>query len=110
MRRYVLFGGVHFSLTVASWYFIGAMAQGVADGTGVAPTWLVIVGQLSRVLTFPLVELIVAQHWPPWHWFTLGGFLTLVFIAVANSALITTGFWLVNRWVRRQRPKDSARP
>jgi hypothetical protein len=100
MRRYVLFGAVHFSLTIALWYFIDAMAQAFADGTGVAPTWLLIVHQLSKLLTFPLIDLAVALGWLRWPW-TLGGFSALVSIAVANSALVTTCFWLVRRWIRR---------
>jgi hypothetical protein len=109
MRRYVLFGGVHFSLTIALWAFIDAMAQGFADGSGIAPTWLLIVRHLSRVLTLPLLDLAVALGWLRWPW-TLDGFLALVSIAVTNSALVTTGFWLVRRWIRRQPPTDSGRP
>jgi hypothetical protein len=103
MRPYVLFGCVHFSLTMALWFFIQAMAQGAADGSGVAPTWLVIVGQLSRVLTLPLIDLAFALDWlrRPW---TLGGFWALVALAVANSALVTTCFWLVIKWVKRTPP------
>jgi hypothetical protein len=103
MRLYVLFGAVHFSLTIALWVFIDAMAQGVADGSGVAPTWLLIVQQLSRVLTLPLIDLASALGWLRWPW-TLGGFSALVSIAVANSALVTTCFWLVRRWIRSQSP------
>jgi hypothetical protein len=110
MRRYVLFGSVHFLLTISVSYFIDAIAQGIADGSGVVPTWLLILEQLSRVLTFPLMDLVGARHWVPWYWFTFGGFLAFVSIAVANSALVTTGLWLVTRWIRKQRPKDSARP
>jgi hypothetical protein len=101
---------VHFSLTIAVWYFISAMAQGVADGSGVVPTWLLIAGQLSRVLTLPLFDLIGARHWVPWYWWSLGGFFAFVSIALANSTLVTTGFWLVRKWIRRQPPTDSGRP
>jgi hypothetical protein len=85
------------------WFFIEAMAQGVADGSGVVPTWLLVLGQLSRVLTLPLIDLAVAMGWlrRPW---TLDGFLALVSIAAANSALVTACFWLVIRWVRRAPP------
>jgi hypothetical protein len=100
MRRYVLFGSVHFALTIALWAFIDAMAQGFADGSGVAPTWLHIVQQLSRVLTLPLIDLAVALGWLRWPW-TLGGFLALVSIAAANSALVTTCIWLVIKWVKK---------
>jgi hypothetical protein len=100
MRRYVLFGGVHFLLTVSVWIFIDAMAQGFADGTGVAPTWLLIARQLSRVLTLPLVDLAVALGWLRWPW-SLGGFLTFASIAALNSALVTTIVWWVARRVRR---------
>jgi hypothetical protein len=94
---------------MALWLFIQAMAQGVADGSGVVPTWLLFVGKLSRVLTLPLVDLAVSLDWlrRPW---TLDGFLALVSIAVGNSALVTTGVWWVSRWIRRQRLKDSPRP
>jgi hypothetical protein len=103
MRRYVLFGSAHFFLTIALWAFIDGMAQGFADGSGVVPGWLLIVQQLSRVLTLPLIDLAVALGWLRWPW-TLGGFLTLVSIAAANSAFVTTLFWLVRGWLRREPP------
>ncbi|HEY7672750.1 MAG TPA: hypothetical protein VIC71_11075 [Gammaproteobacteria bacterium] len=101
MRRYILFGGVHFLLTVVIWYFIAAMAQGFADGSGVAPTWLLIARQLSRLLTLPLIDLILALDWLSRQWWTVGGFFAFAAVAVANSALVTTGFWLVRRFVKR---------
>jgi hypothetical protein len=103
MRRYVLFGSAHFLLTIALWAFIDAMAQGFADGSGIAPTWLLIVRHLSRVLTLPLLDLAVALGWLRWPW-TLDGFLALASIAGANSALVTTCLWLVTRWLRRSPP------
>jgi hypothetical protein len=103
MRPYVLFGSVHFSLTIALWVFIDAMAQGFADGTGVAPTWLAVVELLSRAFTLPLIDLVVALGWLRWPW-TFGGFFALVAVALANSAVVTTCFWLVRRWIRDRTP------
>jgi hypothetical protein len=106
MRRYVLFASVHFLMTISVWIFIDAMAQGVADGTGVAPTWLLIVERLSRVFTLPLVDLAVALGWMRWPW-TFGGFLAFASIAVVNSALVTSGLWLMIRWIKGGRSVDN---
>jgi hypothetical protein len=76
------------------------MAQGVADGSGVAPTWLSVFRQLSRLFTLPLIDLGIALGWLRWQWWTLGGFLGFALVAAINSALVTACVWFV---IRRSR-------
>jgi len=103
MRRYYLFASAHFLLAVGLWYFVAATAQGVADGTGVAPAWLLLLEQVRKVFTLPLIDLVMALNW--FRWWTVTGSIVFVIVAAANSALVTGFVWLAIRWVRKDRTR-----
>lgn len=95
---------VHWIVTVGGWYLVDALAQGVADGTGVAPLPLVLLHYFIQLLAFPLV-IAAVSIWPMQiGGFGLASFFVLLGLAAVNSAMVTAaGVWLV-RTIRTRKP------
>ena len=99
MRRFSIIWLLHWFFTVGGWYLVSALAQGVADGSGVAPPALVVMNAFIQLLAFPLVISAV------WIWpmqiggFSLGSFALFTLIAAVNSALVVAAlFRLLRRY------------
>lgn len=104
MKGYMVFGAVHAVLTIAAWYFVAGVAQGVADGTGIAPLWLIVLYYGSLILMAPLGLGVLALK-TGFGGFSLPDFALFSLVAVLNSALIAA---LVRVIVMRfLRPADS---
>jgi hypothetical protein len=91
----------HWAATLAGAYFVGAAAQGAADGLGTAPAWLVVVDAIVTVLLFPLVLLAVSVA-PEIRVFSLPALAAFASAAALNSTLVVVGGWLLWRRLTRR--------
>ena len=87
MKRLTIFWCIHFTATVVGWYVVSALAQGVADGTGIAPSPLVIAHEVVTILALPLVGF-ARQYMQGIGEFSLTSFIAFTAIAAVNSALV----------------------
>ena len=102
MLRLGIIWAAHFFATVAGWYLVGALEQGVADGTGVAPLALILLFGIIQILAFPIV---VAASWlypMDIGGFRLDSFLLFVVLAAVNSAAVVAGIVALIRAFRHQ--------
>ncbi len=99
MRSWLAFGICHALMTVAGWYFVGAAAQGSADGTGIAPLWLDIVNTGLNLLLLPLVRFALSLD-PLLGGFTLASMLAFLLVALLNSALVMAVAYFLWRLAR----------
>ena len=94
MKPWIAFGACHALLSVSGWYWVGAAAQGSADGTGTAPAWLSVVNECVLVLLFPLGRIALWLD-PLFGGFTLGAFAQFLVVTLLNSAVVTVAAWCV---------------
>ena len=87
MKRLTIFWCIHFTATVVGWYVVSALAQGVADGTGIAPSPLVIANEVVTILALPLVGF-ARQYMQGIGEFSLTSFIAFAAIAAVKSALV----------------------
>lgn len=107
MKPHLIIWAVLFVVTLGTWYLVGVLEMGVADGTGVAPTWLRVLYGAELALLLPLGRLALALD-PSIGYLRLTSFAAFAVVIAANSALLTAVIWLVrtrvSAFLERRRP------
>jgi hypothetical protein len=85
MRTLSLFCLLHFAATVAGWYLLSALAQGVADSAAGPSLALVVFNGIIRLLSFPVLSLMLSFY--P---LQIGGYSPISFLAFAGLAAINS--------------------
>lgn len=104
MRRILICWLGHCLATVAGWYFLSAVAQGVVDSGSDPTPALILFNIIIQILCFPLV---LAAMWLtsiPLGGFSPGSFAIFALLAAANSALVVAGVAALARWLRGKVP------
>lgn len=109
MARLAIIWAIHWFCTVGGWYLLGALEQGVADGTGVAPIPLIIFHVIMQILTFPIVFIAVWLNPMQIGGFRLDSFLLFIALAALNSALVVAVLGACMRALSHRNPGASLR-
>lgn len=104
MKQSAALAVTHVLLTIGGWYFVAAAAQGVADGTGLAPLWLTAAHYCVLALLVPLGLLARAAD-PGFGGFTMASFASFCAVAAVNSGFFALAVCLA--WRRRRRRPSS---
>lgn len=107
LARLGIISAIHWFCTVGGWYLLGALEQGVADGTGVAPVPLIILHIIMQILTFPIVFIAVWLNPMQIGGFRLDSFFLFVVLAALNSALVVAVLGALLRALSRRNPGTS---
>lgn len=102
MRRVFAFWLLHWLATVAGWYTLSALAQGVVDSAAAASLPLMIFNAVIQLLCFPLLLAAIALL-PSLGGFSLLSFVTFAFAAGLNSAVVIALIGALLRSVDKRR-------
>ena len=99
MRKIAWFWALHFFATIAGWYLLSALAQGVVDSTTEPPALLDVLNGIMQILMFPAVT---AALWvsPNLGGFRLSSFFVFLGVAAINSAIVLAFIIAIIRAVR----------
>ena len=94
----------HCLFTTGGYYFVSAMAQGVADGGAEAPLTLIVVNALVEILSFPILTVATIVFPMSIGGWNLSTFVPFLALAAVNSAVWAAAIGALFAAIRKSSP------